>query len=92
MAARQCAINLLANLRLACGGSLDRVEACLKLTGFVSSGEGFVEQALVINGASDLLVEVMGDAGRHARSAVGVGILPFDAPVEVEAIFAIRDN
>lgn len=88
-AARLCALNLLAQLREACGGDLDRVRGCLKVTGFVNCTAGFTEQPAVINGASDLIVEVLGDAGRHARAAVGAPSLPFDAAVEVDGIFAI---
>ncbi len=91
-AARQCAINLLANLRLACDGDLDRVEACLKVTGFVSSAETFHEQAAIVNGCSDLIVDIFGEVGRHARSAVGVNVLPLGAPVEIDAIFAITQD
>lgn len=88
-AARLCALNLIAQLREACGGDLDRVRACLKVTGFVNCTAEFTEQPAVINGASDLIVEVLGDAGRHARVAVGAPSLPFDAAVEVDGIFAI---
>lgn len=83
--ARQCAINLLAQLRAALG-SLDRVKRVVKLQVFVASAPGFAMQPLVANGASDLLVEVFGDAGRHARSAIGVAMLPLNAPVEVDAV------
>ena len=83
--ARQCAINVLAQVRAALG-SLDGVNRVAKLTVFVASVPEFTEQHLVANGASELLAEVFGDSGRHARSAVGVPVLPMDAPVEVEAI------
>lgn len=90
VAARQCAINLLAQVRAACAGDLGRLVRVVKLTGFVNSAPGFVDQPKVINGASDFLVEVLGEAGRHARSAVGVAELPFGVAVEVEGIFEIR--
>lgn len=86
--ARQCAINVLAQVRAATG-SLDAVVRVVKLTVFVASAPGFTEQHLVANGASELLAEVFGEAGRHARSAVGVALLPLDAPVEVEAVLAL---
>jgi len=89
-AARLCAINLLATLRVALDGDLDRVERCLLLSGFVNAPQDFADQSMVINGASDLLVEALGEAGRHARTAVGVSSLPFNAAVEVAASFAIR--
>ena len=90
-AARYCAISLMAQARKACGGDLDRVVRVVKLTGFVNTKDaGFTDQPKVINGASDLMVAVFGDAGRHARSAVGVNALPLGVAVEVEAIFQIR--
>jgi enamine deaminase RidA (YjgF/YER057c/UK114 family) len=87
-AARVCALNLIAHLKTACGGDLDRVVRVVKLLGFVNAGPGFDQQPAVINGASNLLVDVFGDKGRHARSAVGAS-LPFGAAVEVEGIFEI---
>jgi enamine deaminase RidA (YjgF/YER057c/UK114 family) len=87
-AARLCAIALLTRLKDAY--DLDRVARCVKLVGFVNSTPEFVDQPTVVNGASDLMVEVFGDDGRHARSAVGVASLPFGCAVEVEAIFEIR--
>jgi enamine deaminase RidA (YjgF/YER057c/UK114 family) len=86
-AARLCGINILAQVEAACG--LDSVKQCVKLTGFVACVPDFTKQPLVINGASELMLEVFEDAGRHSRSAVGVVALPSNAPVEVEAIFAI---
>ncbi len=83
--ARTCALNALAAAKGAIG-SLDRVTRVVKVTGFVASSPDFTGQPAVINGASELLVEVFGDSGRHARSAVGVAVLPLDAPVEVELI------
>ncbi|HJP64941.1 MAG TPA: RidA family protein [Actinomycetota bacterium] len=84
-AARRCGLQILAALRSALG-SLDRVSRIVKVTVFVASAPGFTEQPKVANGASDLFVEVFGDAGRHARAAVGVAELPLDAPVEVDVV------
>ncbi|WP_405372376.1 MULTISPECIES: RidA family protein [unclassified Microbacterium] len=84
--ARQSALNAIAAAAAAVGG-VDRLTGVLKLTGFVASVPGFTGQPGVINGASELLAEVFGDAGRHARSAVGVPVLPLDSPVEVEVVF-----
>ena len=87
--ARRCALQALAALRAELG-SLDRIERIVKVTVFVACGEGFTDQPKVANGASDLLVAVFGDAGKHARSAVGVPALPLGVPVEVEVIAAVR--
>ena len=89
-AAQCCAISLLAQVRRACGGDFERLVLVVKLTGFVNSTPEFVDQPKVINGASDFLVSVLGDAGRHARSAVSAASLPFGVAVEIEAIFEIR--
>ncbi len=89
-AAQACAISLLAQLRRACDGDLDRLIRVVKLVGFVNSTPDFTDQPKVINGASDFLVEVLGEAGRHARSAVSAASLPFGVAVEIEAIFEIR--
>lgn len=89
-AARQCAINILTQLKVACEGDLGRVEKCVRLGGFVNCTPDFTDQPKVINGASDLMVEVFGETGRHARAAVGVNALPLGALVEVEAIFEVR--
>jgi enamine deaminase RidA (YjgF/YER057c/UK114 family) len=89
-AAERCGIMLLAQLQAALGGNLDRVERIVRLGVFVSSDPGFTDQPRVANGASELMVQVFGDAGRHARSAVGVPVLPLNAAVEVDAIVAIR--
>lgn len=89
-AARLCAVNLIAQLKGACGGDLDRVERCVRVGGFVNSPPDFTDHPQVINGASDLLVEVFGDRGRHARTAVGAAALPLDSAVEVEAIFQLK--
>jgi enamine deaminase RidA (YjgF/YER057c/UK114 family) len=87
-AARLCAINVLAQAKAA-AGDLDRVR-CLRLGGFINAAPGFVAIAQVMNGASDLMVEVLGDKGRHARSTIGVAELPLDAAVEVEAMFEVE--
>lgn len=89
-AAKLCAISLLAQLKAACGGDIDRLVRVVKLTGFVNSTADFVDQPKVINGASDFLVEALGDAGRHARSAVSAAALPLGVAVEIEAIFQIK--
>ncbi|REC58132.1 RidA family protein [Rhodosalinus sediminis] len=88
-AAKRCALMLLAQVRAACGGDLDRMTRVVKLTGFVNSTPDFTEQPKVINGASDFLVEALGEAGRHARSAVSAGSLPLGVAVEIEGIFEI---
>jgi enamine deaminase RidA (YjgF/YER057c/UK114 family) len=88
-AARLCALNILAHLRVACGGDLDLVRRCLRLGGFVNCTPEFTDMPQVVNGASDLMVEVFGDKGRHARAAVGVSSLPAGVAVEVEGTFEI---
>ena len=88
-AARLCFVNVLVHLKAACDGDLDRVVRVVRLGGFVASPPGFTQHALVMNGASDLAVAVFGDAGRHARSTIGVAALPGNAAVEVEGMFAI---
>jgi enamine deaminase RidA (YjgF/YER057c/UK114 family) len=88
-AARLCAINVLAQLKVACDGSLDRVKRCVKLTVFVNAVPGFTHHPEIANGASDLIVEVFGDAGKHARAAVGAGSLPRNVATEVEAVFEL---
>ena len=88
-AARTCAIGLLAQVKAACGGDLDRLTRVVKLTGFVNSTGAFTDQPKVVNGASDFLVEALGDAGRHARSAVSAASLPLGVMVEIEGIFEI---
>lgn len=85
-AARMCGINLIAQMKAACEGDLSRVVRIVKLGGFVQAGPGFFEIPQVVNGCSDLMVEVFGDAGRHARSAVGVYRLPLNFAVEVDAV------
>ena len=87
-AAKRCALSLLAQVKAACGGDLDRLQRVVKLTGFVNSAPGFTDQPRVVNGCSDFLVAVLGDKGRHARSAVGAS-LPMGCAVEIEGIFEI---
>jgi enamine deaminase RidA (YjgF/YER057c/UK114 family) len=87
-AAGLCALNILSQANAALG-SLDRIERCLKLGGFVNAAPDFTEHPAVINGASDMMVSILGDAGRHARFAVGCASLPMNAAVEVDAIFAV---
>lgn len=87
-AAKACALHILAQAKTALG-SLDRIERIVKLTAFVNSAPGFIDHPHVVNGCSDLLVEILGDKGRHTRSAVGVAALPLDAAVEIEAIIAV---
>jgi enamine deaminase RidA (YjgF/YER057c/UK114 family) len=89
-AARLCALNVLAQLRVALDGDLDRVVCCVRIAGYVNSVDWFIEQSQVMNGASDVFVEVLGEAGRHARMAVGVRALPYDVAVEVEGVFEVR--
>jgi enamine deaminase RidA (YjgF/YER057c/UK114 family) len=89
LAARQCAINLLAQVKVACDGDLDRLTQVIKLGGFVNSTPNFFEQPGIINGASDFLVEILGENGRHARTAVGA-ILPLGVAVEIDGIFSIK--
>jgi enamine deaminase RidA (YjgF/YER057c/UK114 family) len=89
-AAELAGLNMLARLKAACGGDLDRVVRCVKLIGYVNATEDFSDHPKVIDGVSDLVVRIFGDAGRHARSAVGVASLPSGVAVEVEGIFQIR--
>jgi enamine deaminase RidA (YjgF/YER057c/UK114 family) len=89
-AARQCGINILAALKSACGGDLDRVRRCVRLQGFVASADDFTAQPTVINAASDLMVEVFGDAGKHTRLALGSNVLPLDSCVEISAMFVLN--
>lgn len=89
-AARLCALNVIAQVKDACGGDLDRVKRIVKVVGFVNGIPAFSEHPKVINGASDLFVEVFGEKGKHARSAVGAGSLPLNVAVEVEAVAEIE--
>ncbi len=88
-AARLCALNIIAQVKAACGGDLDRVVRCLRLGGFVNSTADFTDQPEVINGASNLMVEVFGDKGKHSRAAVSAVSLPRGVAVEVDAVFEI---
>jgi enamine deaminase RidA (YjgF/YER057c/UK114 family) len=88
-AARLCALNLLAHLKVACGGNLDHVVRCVRLSGFVNSDPDFTGQPQVLNGASDVMTQVFGERGEHARTAVSAAALPAGAVVEVEGIFEV---
>lgn len=88
-AARRCGLSLIAQVKAALGGDLDRVQRVVKLTGFVNSTPEFCDQPKVINGCSDLMVEVFGERGRHARAAVSAAALPLGVAVEIEAIFEV---
>ena len=88
-AARLCMINILAQAKAACEGDLDRIVRCVRLGGFVNCIGTYADHPKIINGASDLAVKVLGDAGRHARAAVGVASLPMNAAVEVDALFQV---
>jgi enamine deaminase RidA (YjgF/YER057c/UK114 family) len=90
-AARLCALNVLAQVRAAAGGKWSRVRRCVRLCGYVSSAPGFFEQPKVLDGASDVIVEVMGDAGKHARTVMGVAALRGNVPIVVDAIFELAD-
>jgi len=89
-AAKICAINIIAQVKSACDGDLDKVKRVVKLVGFVNGVPGFTDQPKVINGASDMMVAVFGEAGKHARSAVGAGSLPLNVSVEIEAVVEIQ--
>lgn len=89
-AARLCALNVIAQVKAALGGDLDRVRRCVRVGGFVNAMPDFNDQPQVVNGASDLLVEVFGEAGKHARAAVGVGSLPRGVAVEIDAVFEVN--
>jgi enamine deaminase RidA (YjgF/YER057c/UK114 family) len=89
-AAKTCALNIISQIKAACDGNLNRVKSCVKLTGFVNSKDTFIDQPKVINSASELIANVFGDSGKHARAAVSVNSLPLGAAVEVEAIFEVN--
>ena len=89
-AAKRCGLNIISQVKKACNDDLSKVKSCVKLTGFVNSTEDFVEQPKVINGASDLIVSVFGDAGMHTRAAVSANSLPLGVSVEVDAIFELN--
>lgn len=88
-AAKQCIINIFSSLK-AYLGDLDKIDECIKLLGFVQSTDDFKNQPQVMNGASDFLIEILGDKGKHARSAIGTNTLPFDTPVEIELIIKLK--
>ncbi len=89
-AAKRCALNIIAQVKKACNKDLSKIKSCLKLTGYVNSTENFTEQPKVINGASDTIVSVFGNAGMHTRAAVSVNSLPLGVAVEVDAIFELK--
>ena len=89
-AAKRCGLNIISQIKKACNGDLSKIKSCVKLTGFVNSTEDFTEQPKVINGASDLIVAIFGDAGMHTRAAVSTNSLPLGVSVEVDAIFELN--
>ena len=89
-AAKRCGLNIISQVKKACNDDLSKIKSCIKLTGFVNSTEDFTEQPKVINGASDLIVAVFGDAGMHTRAAVSTSSLPLGVAVEVDAIFELN--
>ena len=89
-AAKRCALSIIAQVKKACDNDLSKVKSCIKLTGYVNSTENFIDQPKVINGASDLIVSIFGDAGMHTRAAVSTNSLPLCVSVEVDAIFEIN--
>jgi len=89
-AAKRCALSIVAQAKKACGDDLTKIKSCVKLTGFVNSEDTFVEQPKVINGASDLIISIFGDAGMHTRAAVSTNSLPLGVAVEVDAIFELN--
>ena len=89
-AAERCALSIVSQVKKACGGDLSRIKECIKLTGFVNSTEGFVDQPKVINGASDLIAKIFSEKGMHTRAAVSTNSLPLGVAVEVDAIFELN--
>ncbi len=89
-AAKRCALSIIAQVKKACGNDLSKIKSCIKLTGFVNSTDDFTDQPKVVNGASDLIASVFGDAGMHTRAAVSTNSLPLGVSVEVDAIFEIK--
>ena len=89
-AARRCALSIIAQVKKACGNDLSKIKSCVKLTGFVNSTDDFTDQPKVINGASDLIASIFGDAGMHTRAAVSTNSLPLGVSVEVDAIFELN--
>ena len=90
MAAERCALNIISHAKKACDGNLEKLKTCIKLTGFVNSTPEFIEQPKVINGASDIIVKILGKKGIHTRAAVSVNSLPLGVAVEVDAIFELN--
>ena len=89
-AAKRCALSIVAQAKKACDGDLSKIKSCIKLTGFVNSTDDFIDQPKVINGASDLISSIFGDAGMHTRAAVSTNSLPLGVSVEVDAIFELK--
>ena len=89
-AAKRCALSIISQVKKACGGDLSKIKSCIKLTGFVNSTEDFIEQPKVINGASDLIASIFGEAAMHTRAAVSTNSLPLGVSVEVDAIFELK--
>jgi enamine deaminase RidA (YjgF/YER057c/UK114 family) len=89
-AAKRCGLSIVSQVKKACNGDLSKIKSCIKLTGFVNSTKDFIEQPMVINGASDLIASVFGDAGMHTRAAVSTNSLPLGVSVEVDAIFELN--
>ena len=89
-AAKRCGLSIVSQVKKACGGDLSKIKSCIKLTGFVNSADDFIEQPKVINGASDLVASIFGDAGMHTRAAVSTNSLPLGVSVEVDAIFELN--
>ena len=89
-AAKRCGLSIISQAKVACEGDLSKIKSCIKLTGFVNSTDDFIEQPKVINGASDLIASIFGDAGMHTRAAVSTNSLPLGVSVEVEAIFELK--
>ena len=89
-AAERCGLSIISQAKVACGGDLSKIKSCIKLTGFVNSTDNFVEQPKVINGASDLIASIFGEAGMHTRAAVSTNSLPLGVSVEVDAIFELK--
>ena len=89
-AAKLCAINIIAQAKKACGGDLEKISSCIKLTGFVNSSDEFIDQPKIINGASELISAVFGENGKHTRAAISVNSLPLGVSVEIDAIFELK--
>ena len=89
-AAKRCGLSIISQVKNACNGDLSKIKSCIKLTGFVNSTEDFIEQPKVINGASDIIASIFGDAGMHTRAAVSTNSLPLGVSVEVDAIFELN--